>query len=103
MTVTTFDTLGYFEKLKSAGVPEEQAKIQAIAFQEFTNVQNERLRNELTTKGDLQDIRIEMKELEMRLSDKIEANKKWIISTIIAQTALIAAIIAIAITLIPNK
>ncbi len=26
MTTVTFDTLGYFEKLKNAGVPEAQAK-----------------------------------------------------------------------------
>ena len=29
MTSTTFDTLGYFEKLKAAGVPEAQARVQA--------------------------------------------------------------------------
>lgn len=31
MTTTTFDSLRYFEKLKAAGVPEEQAKVQADA------------------------------------------------------------------------
>ena len=35
MTTTTFGSLGYFEKLKDAGVPEEQAKLQAAAFREF--------------------------------------------------------------------
>jgi hypothetical protein len=34
MTATTFDTLGYFEKLKAVGVPEEQAKVQANAIRE---------------------------------------------------------------------
>ena len=29
MTTITFDTLGYFEKLKAAGMPEAQAKVQA--------------------------------------------------------------------------
>jgi len=28
MSTATFDTLGYFEKLKAAGVPENQAKAQ---------------------------------------------------------------------------
>jgi len=27
MVTTTFDSLGYFEKLKAAGVPEEQARV----------------------------------------------------------------------------
>ena len=29
MTTTTFDTLGYYEKLKAAGFTEAQAKVQA--------------------------------------------------------------------------
>jgi hypothetical protein len=32
----TVDTLGYFEKLKAVGVPEEQAKVQANAMREHT-------------------------------------------------------------------
>ncbi len=35
MTTTTFDALAYFEKLKAAGVPEEQARVQANAFRDF--------------------------------------------------------------------
>ena len=34
MPTTTFDSLRYFEKLKAAGVPEEQAKVQADALRE---------------------------------------------------------------------
>jgi len=30
MSSATFDTLGYFEKLKAAGMPEEQAKVERI-------------------------------------------------------------------------
>ena len=41
MTATTFDTLGYFEKLKAAGMPEEQAKAitgaQAEAMKDFVS------------------------------------------------------------------
>ena len=58
MTATTFDTLGYFEKLKAAGVPEEQAKVQAGALRELID-------DKLATKQDLQ-------ELETRLDNKIE-------------------------------
>ena len=58
MASTTFDTLGYFEKLKAAGVPEEQAKVQADALRELID-------DRLTTKQDL-------RELETRLDNKIE-------------------------------
>ena len=58
MTSTTFDTLGYFEKLKAAGVPEAQAKVQADALRELID-------DRLATKQDL-------RELETRLDNKIE-------------------------------
>ena len=37
MPATTFDTLSYFERLKSAGVPEAQARIQADALRELVD------------------------------------------------------------------
>jgi hypothetical protein len=58
MTATTFDSLGYFERLKAVGVPEEQAKVQA-------NVMREVIEDKLATKQDL-------RELETRLDNKIE-------------------------------
>jgi hypothetical protein len=54
MSAVTFDTLGYFERLKAAGVPEEQA-----------NVMREVIEDKLATKQDL-------RELETRLDNKIE-------------------------------
>lgn len=38
MAATTFDALAYFEKLKAAGVPEEQAKVQANALRDFSAI-----------------------------------------------------------------
>lgn len=49
MPVTTFDTLGYFERLKSAGVPEAQARIQADALRELVD-------SSLVTKRDLREL-----------------------------------------------
>lgn len=53
MPGVAFDTLNYFEKLKSAGVPENQARIQAEALRELVE-------SSLVTKRDL-------KELEYKL------------------------------------
>lgn len=53
MTAITFDTLAYFEKLKSAGVSEPQAKVQAETLAEIID-------EKLATKRDL-------KELEQKL------------------------------------
>ena len=71
MTTTTFDALAYFEKLKASGVPEEQAKVQANAFRDFSAIQEENARKELATKGDLRETELrlqkEIKDAEMRL------------------------------------
>ena len=76
MGTTTFDTLGYFEKLKAAGVPEEQAKIQANALRDI-------IENSLVTKRDL-------KELELRLTIRLGG-------IVVACTALLLAILPIVI------
>ena len=47
MTTTTFDTLAYAKKLKSAGMPEQQADIQAEALFELVD-------EKLATKKDLE-------------------------------------------------
>ena len=62
MAAITFDSLDYFEKLKDAGVPEAQAKVQANTLQTALNRYDEASRKELATRGDLQDVRSELKE-----------------------------------------
>lgn len=57
MLTTTFDTLAYFDKLKAAGMPEEQARVQADALKELVE-------SALATKRDL-------KELELRLTIRL--------------------------------
>ena len=116
MAAITFDSLDYFEKLKNAGVPEAQAKVQADVMRQQTEAQrvalqtaldryDEASRKELATRGDLQDVRNELKEdLQdvrnemLRLENRMEANKhevlKWVIGTMVAQTALIVAVMA---------
>ena len=79
MTATTFDTLGYFEKLKAAGVPEVQAKamteVQAEAMKDFV------ASRELATKADLLDLKHEL--------------LKWVLGIALAQSALIIAVMAL--------
>ena len=77
MAATTFDTLGYFEKLKAAGVPEEQAKIQANALREV-------IEDSLVTKRDL-------KELEYKLTIRLGG-------IVVGCTALLLAILPMLIT-----
>ncbi len=94
MTVTAFDALEYFERLKAAGMPEELAKVQAetmrrqadaqsAALQRALDRYDEASRRELATKGDIQDVRLEMKSMEMRLL-------KWQIGLALAIIAIMA-------------
>ena len=46
MATNTFDTLAYVKKLRAAGVPEEQAEVQAEAFAEI-------IEDRLATKKDV--------------------------------------------------
>ena len=66
MTTVTFDTLGYFEKLKAAGVPETQAKAQIEVIREV-------IEDKLATKQDIKDLKTELKELEYRLTIRLGA------------------------------
>ena len=70
MTTMTFDSLGYFEKLKAAGFTEEQAKVQANALREV-------IEERLATKGDLVQMELrltsEMQKLELRMTLKLGA------------------------------
>ena len=65
-----FDTLSYVKKLKAAGVPEQQAEVQAETF-------NEIIEERLATKQDLKELEVslkrDIKELEMRLTIRLGA------------------------------
>ncbi len=85
MAVITFDTLAFSKTLQASGMAKEHADAFAEAQK---NAISEMIESkELATKADI-----------LRLENKIEANKheilKWMISSFLAQTALIVAVIA---------
>lgn len=90
MTTITFDTLRYMEQLKSAGVPESQAKAHTESLSEILSSGS----HELATKADL-------RELELRLDAKMEERlshlkidlMKWMTGMLLAQAALIATLV----------
>ena len=99
MTSATFDTLGYFEKLKSAGVPEAQAKVQVETMQDVIRSYDEASRKDLATKGDLQDVRNELLGEIQSVRSEIHNTKheilKWVIGAAVGQAALIIAVMAL--------
>lgn len=76
MGTITFDTLKFVENLEAAGVPSAQAKAMALVFKEATG-------EELVTKDFLK------AEIEASKNDLI----KWVAGMLLAQAALIAALV----------
>ncbi len=78
MTAITFDTLAYSEKMQKAGFTREQAdamaKANAAAFNDMVDAR------QLATKQDLAELKHDI--------------LKWMVTAMIAQTALLVGIIA---------
>jgi hypothetical protein len=77
MASAAFDTLGYFEKLKAAGVPEAQAKVQADTLREIID-------DKLVTKD----------HLDIRLAELKHDLLRWMLGIAAGQIALIVALFA---------
>ena len=82
MTAITFDTLLYSKTLQGAGMPQEQAdalaKAQKVAIEEMVEAK------ELASKHDLY----------MALSEQKHELLKWIMGLLMAQSALLIAVIS---------
>ena len=76
MGTITFDTLKFADHLEKAGMPRDQAKAIAEAFNEATG-------DELVTKS----------HLDAKLADIKVDLIKWIVGLILGQTALILAVL----------
>lgn len=92
-----FDPLKFHDELKAADVPDKQARAQAEAMRSAFAAYDASKMKELATKG-------ELREVELRLENKMENSKqeilKWVIGTFITQTALIIAVIGIAVAIL---
>ena len=81
MTAVTFDTLKFVEKLRAAGVPEEQAKAISEAFRDATG------EADLATKRDLKDFELRLEACIDKFDTRIGGELmlvKWMLGVIIA-------------------
>ncbi len=63
MSVTTFDKLAYLEALKSAGIPEAQARAHALALENA-------LRDSVATRTDIKRLERKIEAMEQRMTIK---------------------------------
>lgn len=93
----TLDTLEYATQLEEAGVDRKQARAQAEALRRVEERLNRKAASELATKGDIQSVRSEIRESELRLRLEIQksqnAMRNWFVGTAIA---IIAALVGAA-------
>jgi len=82
-TSLTFDTLAYVKKLKSAGVPEEQAEVQAETFAEI-------FEERIATKQDLKELELALKHDLANIKSEII---KWVAGMLVAQAAIVATLV----------
>ncbi|MBT8419427.1 MAG: DUF1640 domain-containing protein [Gammaproteobacteria bacterium] len=89
MTAIAFDTLRFAGHLTSAGVPENQAKAQTEALTEALSGAD----RELATKNDAAALRLEMREMEHRLTIRM-------VGIAFAQTTLTVALLGLMLKLL---
>jgi hypothetical protein len=80
MSTLTFDTLRYAERLRTAGVPEQQAKAEAEALRD---VLAEAMDSSLATKADLMEVKADLR-LEMTGIRGELSTIKWMMGVLIA-------------------
>lgn len=86
-TAIMFDTLKFVRRLKDAGIPEAHAEAFSEALGEVQRAQLEAL----ATKGDIRELKIELKsemrELESRIMGELRL-VRWMLALVIAATVL---------------
>ncbi len=87
---TAFDPLKFFDELKAADVPEKQARAQAEAMRNAFAAYDAGRMNDLATKGDLQEIRLEIEKVRTELKATEIHLLKWQIGGWVALAAIMA-------------
>ena len=91
MTTITFDTHQFIRTLQDAGFEQPQAEAVASAFKAASS------QAEIATKQDIEIVRRDIRESELRLEAKISDSKydliKWIAGMLLAQVGIVAALV----------
>lgn len=91
MTTITFDTHQFIRTLQDAGFEQPQAEAVASAFKAASS------QAEIATKQDIEIVRRDIRESELRLEAKISDIKydliKWIAGMLLAQVGIVAALV----------
>jgi hypothetical protein len=91
MSAVTFDTHLFIRTIADSGIPVPQAEAIANAFKAAQE------NAELATKGDIRMVRDDLRDTESRMKAAIAVSQsdmiKWVAGLLIAQTAVIAALV----------
>lgn len=91
MSTITFDTYQFIKTLQDAGFERPQAEAVASAFKDASS------QAEIATQNDIELVRRDIRESELRLEAKISDIKydliKWIAGMLLAQIGIVAALV----------
>lgn len=87
---TLFDPLKFFDELKAADVPEKQARAQAEALRSAFAAYDASRMKELATKGDVQDVRLDIEKVRAEMQQMKYDMLKWQFGIAIALAAIMA-------------
>ncbi|NHZ67112.1 hypothetical protein [Massilia genomosp. 1] len=105
MTAIPFDTLKMVQRLESAGVPSDQAKVQAAVLAEVISAEDLSITERFSAKADvlaeLAGIRASIEKMDTRLDSKIDKTVaeakaelvRWVVGVGMLQMALIAGLV----------
>lgn len=83
MTIASFDKLAYLDSLKSAGIPEDQARAHANAL-------DDALHDAVATKDDL---KAGLSEVRLEIEKSKNEVLRWVVPLILAQMALTVGVL----------
>jgi hypothetical protein len=90
-----FDTLSYFERLTAAGVPEPQAKAQIDVMRDIVEAKHleQKPVTEMYLDLRIKEVEAQIKKVDLRLSETKAEIIKWMASMLVAQAAVVAALV----------
>ena len=90
MSALTFDSLEYMRKLEAGGFTRQQAESQADALRQVLERHAATERDNIATKGDVNDLRLEIEKVRKEIEQATYAMLKWYIGGGVAMAAIMA-------------
>lgn len=91
------DTLSISKQLQESGLPQKEADAIATQMARFAESELASKQNlketELILRKEIEELKLDIRQVELRISDKMNAHLKWVIGFLVGQAAVIVTLI----------